>query len=186
MKANSVKFWIVHKLLKFGWKCLISSSVVWKQYSLPSRKKKLTRKRVKFNFRRTIFQAFCVRFRTMWIGGYRWRKCVINCKNFLFSLFSWCWSRFSRSKVSMSVQNQTISCFEVWISNGWFHFLSTSGTAAGAPLPFPSPVCYASHWTSHVVVSFTPCLFLNSRHLVPRSESFPEFVAPKGDKNWRG
>ena len=41
---------------------------------------------------------------------------------------------------------------------------------------FPSPVCYGPHPTSHVVVSFIPCLFFYSRHFVPRTESlaFPE------------
>lgn len=100
-----------------------------------------------------------VSFRTMWTGGYRWRKYVINQPQLLSSS---CWSRFSRSELSIGSvfakeELKRFSCFEFWISNGWFHIPSLSARAVQIKYrrtrpPFPSTVCYGPHPTSHVVL----------------------------------
>ena len=76
------------------------------------------------------------------------------------------------SYLQLSIRERTISCFEFWIRNGWFHIRAVQIKVHRTRLPFQSPVCCGPHPTSHVVVSFIPCLFFYSRHFVPCTESF--------------
>ena len=119
MKLISLKFWIAHKPLKCEWKCLISSR--WSGNIIHSTlyKKIINQKAREIWLFGNDFLSVFKSFRTMWTGGYRWREYVINQLQLLSSS---CWSRFSRSELSIGSvfakeELKRFTCFEFWISH---------------------------------------------------------------------
>ena len=198
MKLISVKFWIAHKSIKWEWKCLKSGK--WSGNIIRSTVHKRNRPesswhltfRLRFSERCKFVFVQCApedtgdgntssakplqQLSSMIVNEHKQTEKLTDfCRAICFPLLSsscWCRVFLEASYLQLGIRERTISCFEFWIRNGWFHIRAVQIKVHRTRLPFPSPVCYGPHPTSHVGVSFIPCLFFYSRHFVPRTESF--------------
>ena len=184
MKLISVKFWIAHKSIKCEWKCLKSGK--WSGNIIRSTVHKRNRPESSWNL--TFRLRFSERCKFVFVqcapedtgdgntssakplqqlSSNRKTHRLLQSDLFSTPIFFLLMPFFSKRVIYSSVF--AFSCFEFWIRNGWFHIRAVQIKVHITRLPFPSPVCYGPHPTSHVVVS---CLIFYSRHFVPCTESF--------------